>query len=65
MRGAPAEAAARERDERGAPAEVAARDREVRETPKSEKRREEDDKIFGPMGRQGKKLLGKQASLAR
>ena len=38
---------------------------EGRETPKSEKRREEDDKFFGPMGREGKKFLGKQASLAR
>ena len=66
MRGAPAEAAARERDERGAPAEVAARDREGRETPKSEKGREEDDIILGPMGREGKKkFVGKQASLAR
>ena len=54
MRGAPAEAAARERDERGAPAEVAARDREGRETPKSEKGREEDDNFLGPMGREGK-----------
>ena len=58
MRGAPAEVAARERDERGAPAEVAARDREGRETPKSEKRREEDDKCFGPMGREGKNYWG-------
>ena len=57
--------AARERDERGAPAEVAARDREGRETPKSEKRREEDEKFVGPMGREGKHFLGKQASLAR
>ena len=46
MRGAPAEVAARERDERGAPAEVAAGDREGRETPKSEGRREEDEKKF-------------------
>ena len=53
-----------ERDERGAPAEVAARDREGRETPKSEKRREEDEKFVGPMGREGN-FLGKQASLAR
>ncbi len=65
MRGAPAEAAARERDERGAPAEVAARDREERETPKSEKGREEDEKFVGPMGREEKQMLGKQASLAR
>ena len=47
MRGAPAEAAARERDERGAPAEVAASDREGRETPKSEKGREEDSESWG------------------
>ena len=65
MRGAPAEAAARERDERGAPAEVAARDREERETPKSEKGREEDDNFLGPMGREGKIFLGKQASRGR
>ena len=50
---------------RGAPAEVAARDREERETPKSEKGREEDEKFLGPMGREGKKKLGKKASLAR
>ena len=65
MRGAPAEVAARERDERGAPAEVAARDREGRETPKSEGRREEDEKLFRPIGREEKSVLGKQASLAR
>ncbi len=46
--------AARERDERGAPAEVAARDSEGRGTPKSEGRREEDEKFFGPIGREGK-----------
>ncbi len=51
--------AAREREERGAPAEVAARDREGRDTPKSEGRREEDEKNFGPMGRGGKKVFGK------
>ena len=56
---------ARERDERGAPAEVAARGREGRETPKSEKGREEDEKFFGPMGREGKENLGKKASLER
>ena len=39
---------------RGAPAEAAARDREGRDTPKSEGRREEDEKGFGPMGREGK-----------
>ena len=49
----------------GAPAEVAAREREGRETPKSEKGREEDDNFLGPMGREGKIVLGKQASLAR
>ncbi len=65
MRGAPAEVAARERDERGAPAEVAAREREGRETPKREGRREEDEKNFGPIGREGKQFLGKQASLER
>ena len=37
--------AAREREERGAPAEAAARDREGRDMPKSEGRREEDEKI--------------------
>ena len=62
MRGAPAEAAAREKDERGAPAEVAAGDKEGRETPKSEKGREEDEKLFGPMGREGKKIWGKNWS---
>ncbi len=56
---------ARERDERGAPAEVAARVREGRETLKSEKGREEDEKFFGPMGREGKENLGKKASLER
>ena len=65
MRGAPAEVSARERDERGAPAEVAARDREGRETPKSEGRREEDEKSFRPIGREGKIFVGKQASRAR
>ena len=65
MRGAPAEVAARERDERGAPAEVAARDREGRETPKSEKGREEDETSFGPIGREGNFFWGKQASLER
>ena len=49
----------------GAPAEVAAREREGRETPKSEKGREEDEKFFGPMGREGNKNLGEKASLAR
>ena len=44
---------AREREERGAPAEAAARDKEGRGTPKSEKGREEDEKNFGPMGREG------------
>ncbi len=53
MRGAPAGVSARERNERGSPAEVAARDREGRGTPKSEGRREEDEKIFGPIGREG------------
>ena len=56
---------ARERDERGAPAEAAARDREGRETPKSEKGREEDEKLFGPMGREGKNCLGKRLERAR
>ncbi len=65
MRWAPAEAAAREREERGAPAEVAAGDKEGRETPKSEKGREEDDKFFGPMGREGNFFLGRQARRAR
>ncbi len=51
--------AAREREERGAPAEVAARDRDGRDTPKSEGRREEDDKKFGPMGREDKKVFEK------
>ena len=44
----------------GAPAEVAAGEREGRETPKSENGREEDEKIFGPMGREGKKFWGKR-----
>ncbi len=65
MRGTPAEVSARERNERGAPAEVAARDREGRGTPKSEGRREENEKFFGPIGREGKTILGKQASRAR
>ena len=65
MRGAPAEVSARERDEREAPAEVEARDREGRETPKSEKGREEDAKLFGPMGREGKTILGQKASRER
>ena len=65
MRGAPAEVSARERDERGAPAEVAARDREGRETPKSEKGREEDEKFFGPMGREVKNFWGKKLERAR
>ena len=49
----------------GAPAEVAAREREGRETPKSEKGREEDEKFFGPMGREGKKILGKKLERTR
>ena len=65
MRGAPAEVAARDRKERGAPAEVAARDTEGRGTPKSEKGREEDEKFFGPMGREGKKFWGKKLERAR
>ena len=48
----------------GAPAEVAAREREGRETPKSEKGREEDEKFFGPMGREGKKNWGKKLERA-
>ena len=44
---------------------MAARGREGRETPKSEKGREEDEKFFGPMGREGKKNFGKKASLER
>ena len=62
MRGAPADGAARERDEGGAPAEVAARDRDGRGTPKSEKKREEDEKFFGPIGREGKKFWEKTES---
>ena len=65
MRGAPAEAAAREREEGGAPAEVAAGDKEGRETPKSEKGREEDDNFFGPMGREEKVFWGKEWRRAR
>jgi hypothetical protein len=57
--GHPLKVATREREERGAPTEVAARDREGRDTPKSEGRREEDEKIFGPMGREGKRFLEK------
>ena len=49
----------------GAPAEVAAGEREGRETPKSEKGREEDEKLFGPMGREGKNCLGKRLERAR
>ncbi len=57
--------------EGGAPAEAAARDREGREsllvsslalrgeTPTSEGGREEDEKFFEPMGREGKKFLEK------
>jgi hypothetical protein len=44
----------------GAPAEVAARDREGRGTPRSEKSSEEDDKFFGPIGREGKFFLEKR-----
>ena len=57
--------AARERYERVAPAEVAAGDREGRDTPKSEGTRKEDEKFVGPMGREGKQCLGKQAIRAR
>ena len=49
----------------GAPAEVAARDKEGRGTPKSEKGREEDDKIFGLMGREGKIFWGKKLERVR
>ncbi len=45
--------------------EVAAREREGRDTPKSEGRREEDEKKFGPMGREGKKVFGKGSSQVR
>ncbi len=55
----------REREEMRALAEVAARDREGRNRPKSEGRREEDEKCFGPMGREGKKVLGNKSSLVR
>ncbi len=34
-------------------------DSEGRDTPKSEGRREEDENCFGPIGREGKKVLGK------
>ena len=57
MRGAPADVAAREREERGAPTEVTAGDKEGRDTPKSEKEREEDEEKFGPIGREGKNWL--------
>jgi hypothetical protein len=57
--------AARGREERGAPADVAARDREGRGKPNSENGREEDEKFFGPIGRWGKKFLGKKAGCAR
>ena len=46
---------------RGAPAEAAARDREGRDTPKSEGRREEDETSFGPMGREEENFWGKKA----
>ena len=49
----------------GAPAEVAAGEREGRETPKSENGREEDEKFFGPMGREGKKFWGRKLERAR
>ena len=66
----------REKEKGGAPAEVAARDREGREslvvsslvlgeTPKSEGRREEDEKLFEPMGREGKMFLEKLVILER
>ncbi len=51
---------ARERDERGTPAEAEARGREGRDTPKSEGRREEDEIVLGPMGREGKIFWGKK-----
>jgi hypothetical protein len=62
--------------EGGAPAEVAARDREgreslvvsslvLRETPQSKGRREEDEKFFEPMGREGKMFLEKLVILER
>ncbi len=57
--------AARDREERGTPAEVAAREREGRDTPKSERRRKEDEKKVGPMGREGKRFFGKNGSRAR
>ncbi len=50
--------AARERERRGAPAEVTARDREERDTPNSEGGREGDEKLFGPMGGEGKCCVG-------
>ena len=49
----------------GAPAEVAAGEREGRETPKSENGREEDEKFFGPMGREGKIFWGRKLERAR
>ncbi len=36
---------------------MTARDKEGRDTPKSERGREEDEKRFGPMGREGKNWL--------
>ena len=58
----------REKEKGGAPAEAAARDREGRErllvssvvrgeTPTSDGGREEDEKLFEPMGREGKRGL--------
>ena len=46
MRGAPADVAAREREERGAPAEVTAGDKEGRDTPKSEKEKGREEENF-------------------
>ena len=47
------------------PADVAAREREGRDTPKSEGRREEDEKKFGPMGREGRGFFEKGARRVR
>ncbi len=68
MRGAPAvptERPPQREDIRGEPAEVTAGDKEGRDTPKSERGREEDEKRFGPMGREGKNWLREKIGLEK
>ncbi len=40
-------------------------DKEGRDTPKSDRGREEDEKMFGPMGREGKIGCGKKNRLGK